>query len=70
MKKTYLIVLVLGVLLAGCKSQYAELGDGLFADIQTSKGDIIVKLEYEKTPVTVAISCHWPKAKILLWPIA
>lgn len=54
MKKAYLIVLVLGVLLTGCKSQYAELGDGLFADIQTSKGDIIVKLEYEKTPVTVA----------------
>ena len=54
MKKAYAIVLVLGVILAGCKSQYAELGDGLFADIQTNKGDIIVKLEYEKTPVTVA----------------
>lgn len=41
--------------LFGCKSsKYAELGDGVFADIQTSKGNIVVKLEYQKTPVTVA----------------
>lgn len=39
----------------GCKSgKYADLGDGIFADIQTSMGDVIVKLEHEKTPVTVA----------------
>lgn len=43
------------VLLASCKSsKYAELSDGLYADIQTTRGDIIVRLEYEKTPVTVA----------------
>jgi len=54
MKKVYFIVLTLTLLLAGCKSQYTELGDGLFADIQTTKGDIIVKLEYEKIPIAVA----------------
>lgn len=38
-----------------CKSsKYADLGEGLFAELQTNHGDIIVKLEYEKTPVTVA----------------
>lgn len=44
----------LAVLLTNCKSQYADLGDGLFADIKTNKGEIILSLEYEKTPVTVA----------------
>lgn len=53
MKKVNFLI-TLALLLASCKSQYADLGDGLFADIKTNKGDIIVQLEYEKTPVTVA----------------
>jgi len=55
MKKIYLFCVTLALVLSSCKSsQYADLGDGVFANIQTNKGDIIVKLEYEKTPVTVA----------------
>ena len=55
MKRTYAIILTLTLLIASCKSsKYSDLGDGLFADIQTNKGDIILKLEHEKTPVTVA----------------
>ncbi len=53
-KKIY-VVAVFALALASCKtSQHPDLGDGLFADIKTSKGDIIVRLEHEKTPVTVA----------------
>ena len=55
MKKVYLFVLSIAFVLTACKSnKYADLGDGVFADIKTNKGDITVKLEYEKTPVTVA----------------
>lgn len=34
--------------------KYPELGDGLFAEIVTSKGTMVAKLTYDKTPVTVA----------------
>ena len=52
MKLTVLIVLLS---LFSCKStKYNDLDDGLYADIQTDKGDIVLKLEYEKTPITVS----------------
>lgn len=55
MKKAFLLFLTLGMALTSCKSnKHGDLGDGVFADIQTNKGDIILRLEYEKTPVTVA----------------
>ena len=40
-----------------CNSQkkaYKDLGDGLFADIETTKGHIVVKLNYKAVPTTVA----------------
>jgi len=54
MKKTYVLIATIAIILTSCKSQHADLGDGLFADIQTNKGVIIVKLEHDHTPVTVA----------------
>ncbi len=55
MKKTHLLLLTISIALISCKSsKYPDLGDGVFADIQTTNGDIVVKLEYDKTPVTVA----------------
>lgn len=55
MKRAYVIFLTIALSLSGCKSsKYPDLGDGIFADIQTTNGDIVVKLEYQKTPITVA----------------
>jgi peptidylprolyl isomerase len=40
--------------IVACSSQgNSNLGDGLFARIQTNKGDIILSLEYQKAPLTV-----------------
>lgn len=55
MKKTYLFSLILSLALASCKSgKHADLGDGIYADIITNKGEIVLKMEYTKTPLTVA----------------
>ncbi len=55
MKYAYVLITLFLISLSSCKSsKYTDLADGIYADIQTSRGDIIVKLEHEKTPVTVA----------------
>lgn len=55
MKKIFNILLlaVATLTMTSCQAQN-DLGDGLFAKINTSKGSIIIKLEFEKTPLTVA----------------
>lgn len=55
MKKLVFSSLLLSVFLVmGCKKSGKDLKDGLYADIQTSKGDIWVSLAYKKAPMTVA----------------
>ena len=55
MKYLKLSLLILLVVSMSCKTaKYPDLEDGLYADIQTSKGDIVLQLEFEKTPMTVA----------------
>jgi len=41
-------------MLISCKEEHAALPDGLFAEIETNKGTIIARLEFEKVPITVA----------------
>ncbi|WP_417444288.1 peptidylprolyl isomerase [Joostella sp.] len=52
-KLSYLFILAI-VLTSCSSSKYSDLGDGMYADIQTNKGDMVVKLFYKQTPVTVA----------------
>lgn len=47
-------LLLLAVVFTACKSTYKDLDNGLYADIQTNRGGIIVKLTPELTPLTVA----------------
>lgn len=54
MKTRIILLLVLTTTLFSCKDKYADLPDGLYAEIVTSKGTIVAELEFEKTPVTVA----------------
>ncbi|HIP49589.1 MAG TPA: peptidylprolyl isomerase [Lutibacter sp.] len=50
-----LILLTLILTIGACKSaKYPSLKDGMYADIQTTKGDIVIQLEFENTPNTVA----------------
>lgn len=54
MKKIVALVLF-SLTLFSCKdSEPTDLQDGMYAEIITGKGTILVELEYEKTPVTVA----------------
>ncbi len=53
MKKTYFILLILIFVIAGCGvNKYKE--DGIYAEMNTAKGLIVLKLNFKKTPMTVA----------------
>lgn len=49
MKKLLVVTLLFVSLFA-----FAQTEDGLYAKMRTNKGDILLKLEYQKTPITVA----------------
>lgn len=54
MKKMTTLLLSFITLFFSCNQPFDHLGEGMFAEIKTSKGTIMVQLEYEKAPITVA----------------
>lgn len=55
MKKTIsLFVVALSLMISSCKEEHKNLKDGLYAEIETPKGTILMQLDYKKAPVTVA----------------
>ncbi|MDX6188365.1 peptidylprolyl isomerase [Flavobacterium sp. Fl-318] len=54
MKKSILILLLAATSFYSCKDKHSDLPDGLYAEIETNKGSIIVELDYKKAPITVA----------------
>jgi len=55
MKILKLVVIVLVITISSCKpTKYTDLDEGMYADMVTNKGTILLKLEFEKTPITVA----------------
>lgn len=55
LKDTYIVLLFSFMLVVfSCQNKYPELGEGIYAEFITSKGIMLAKLHYQKTPYTVA----------------
>ncbi|MFT7334286.1 MAG: cyclophilin family peptidyl-prolyl cis-trans isomerase [Porticoccaceae bacterium] len=54
MKKRILLVLLVIITFYSCNEENSSLPDGLYAKIETNKGNIILALDYKKAPITVA----------------
>ncbi len=54
MKPISILLLFLLTIFSSCTKSYDQLKEGIYADIETSKGNMIVQLEYKKVPNTVA----------------
>tara|TARA_B100000963_G_C22615753_1_gene667256 strand:+ start:1326 stop:2459 length:1134 start_codon:yes stop_codon:yes gene_type:complete len=54
MKTKFLIFFLACSILFACDNKSKDLEDGLYAEFKTSMGTMLIKLTYEKTPVTVA----------------
>jgi cyclophilin family peptidyl-prolyl cis-trans isomerase len=66
MKRFNFFLLLFAALMAGCisKNKQPKLADGLYAEINTNKGKILLWLEYEKAPLTVSSFVGLAEGKI------
>ncbi len=53
MKKLFILTLLIS-LFSCTKDKYPDLNDGIYAEINTTKGIMIAQLSFDKTPITVA----------------
>lgn len=54
-KKAFGLLLLMSLITAtACKDKYPDLEDGLYTEIITNKGTMVIRLEYQKAPITVA----------------
>ena len=54
MKNITILLLSIATFFISCSKSHDNLKEGLYAEIETAKGNMIVKLEFEKVPNTVA----------------
>jgi cyclophilin family peptidyl-prolyl cis-trans isomerase len=54
MKKNILLALLLISTLISCNKKHNDLPDGLYAEIETNRGSILLELDYKRAPITVA----------------
>ena len=48
-----LLFMTIFIMATSCSNSYQDLPDGLYAEITTNRGSILLELEYKKTPLTV-----------------
>lgn len=55
MKKITIFIAIIAFGFTSCNSsKYPDLADGLYAEIETTKGNILLELDYKNTPITAA----------------
>ncbi|WP_298424732.1 peptidylprolyl isomerase [uncultured Kordia sp.] len=55
MKKITILIAIIAFGFTSCNtSKYPDLADGLYANIETTKGNILLELDYKNTPITAA----------------
>ena len=54
MKTKFILFFIAYSMMFACENKHTDLEDGLYAEFDTTMGKMLIKLTYEKTPVTVA----------------